>query len=84
VTTRIGIIGGSGYVGSELLRILLLHPEVEVTMVTSRQSAGEFVFNLHPNLRGLTQLKFVPQDMEALKSNCDVVFTATHTAAQLT
>jgi LysW-gamma-L-alpha-aminoadipyl-6-phosphate/LysW-L-glutamyl-5-phosphate reductase len=77
VTTRIGIIGGSGYVGSELLRILLMHPEVEVTTVTSRQSAGEFVFNLHPNLRGLTQLKFVPQDMEALKSNCDVVFTAT-------
>ena len=35
---RIGIIGGSGYVGSELLRLLLMHPEVEVTMVTSRQS----------------------------------------------
>ena len=67
MTTRIGIIGGSGYVGSELLRLLLMHPEVEVTMVTSRQSAGEFIFNVHPNLRGLTQLKFVPQDMEALQ-----------------
>ncbi|HSQ48831.1 MAG TPA: NAD-dependent epimerase/dehydratase family protein, partial [Candidatus Deferrimicrobiaceae bacterium] len=73
---RIGIIGGSGYVGSELLRLLLLHPEVEVTMVTSRQSAGEFIFNVHPNLRGLTQLKFVPQDIEQLKANCHVVFTA--------
>ena len=62
---RIGIIGGSGYVGSELLRLLLMHPEVEVTMVTSRQVAGEYVFNVHPNLRGLTQLKFVPQDMDA-------------------
>jgi N-acetyl-gamma-glutamyl-phosphate/LysW-gamma-L-alpha-aminoadipyl-6-phosphate reductase len=74
---RIGIIGGSGYVGSELLRLLLMHPQTEVTMVTSRQSAGEFVFNVHPNLRGLTQLKFVPQDMAELQKNCDLVFTAT-------
>ncbi len=74
---RIGIIGGSGYVGSELLRLLLMHPQVEVTMVTSRQQAGEFVFNAHPNLRGITQLKFVPQDMTELQKNCDLVFTAT-------
>ena len=74
---RIGIIGGSGYVGSELLRILLLHPQAEVTMVTSRQSVGEFIFNVHPNLRGLTQLKFVPQDMAELQKNCDLIFTAT-------
>jgi LysW-gamma-L-alpha-aminoadipyl-6-phosphate/LysW-L-glutamyl-5-phosphate reductase len=74
---RIGIIGGSGYVGSELLRILLMHPQAEVTMVTSRQSAGEYVFNVHPNLRGLTQLKFVPQDMAELQKNCDLIFTAT-------
>jgi N-acetyl-gamma-glutamyl-phosphate/LysW-gamma-L-alpha-aminoadipyl-6-phosphate reductase len=74
---RIGVIGGTGYVGSELLRILLMHPEVEVTMVTSRQSAGEYVFNAHPNLRGLTQLKFVPQDMAELQKNCDLIFTAT-------
>ncbi len=74
---RIGIIGGSGYVGSELLRLLIMHPQAEVTMVTSRQSAGEFIFNVHPNLRGLTQLKFVPQDMAELQKNCDLVFTAT-------
>lgn len=74
---KIGIIGGTGYVGGELLRLLLMHPQVEVTMVTSRQSAGEFVFNVHPNLRGLTQLKFVPQDMNELQKNCDLIFTAT-------
>jgi N-acetyl-gamma-glutamyl-phosphate/LysW-gamma-L-alpha-aminoadipyl-6-phosphate reductase len=74
---RIGIIGGSGYVGGELLRLLLLHPQAEVTMVTSRQSVGEFIFNVHPNLRGLTQLKFVPQDMAELQKNCDLIFTAT-------
>ncbi|MEM2082080.1 MAG: N-acetyl-gamma-glutamyl-phosphate reductase [Candidatus Bathyarchaeia archaeon] len=74
---RIGIIGGTGYVGGELLRLLLLHPEVEVTMVTSRQSVGEYIFNVHPNLRELTQLKFVPQDIAELQKNCEVVFTAT-------
>jgi len=74
---KIGIIGGSGYVGGELLRLLLMHPQAEVTMVTSRQLAGEYVFNSHPNLRGLTQLKFVPMDVSELKKNCDLVFTAT-------
>jgi N-acetyl-gamma-glutamyl-phosphate/LysW-gamma-L-alpha-aminoadipyl-6-phosphate reductase len=74
---RIGIIGGTGYVGGELLRILLLHPQVEVTTVTSRQSAGEYIFNVHPNLRGITQLKFVPQDIDELQKNCDLIFTAT-------
>ncbi len=74
---NIGIIGGTGYVGGELLRLLLLHPHVEITMVTSRQTVGEYVFNVHPNLRGLTQLKFVPQEIAELKKNCDLVFTAT-------
>jgi N-acetyl-gamma-glutamyl-phosphate/LysW-gamma-L-alpha-aminoadipyl-6-phosphate reductase len=74
---RIGIIGGSGYVGGELLRLLLMHPHAEVTMVTSRQVVGEYVFNSHPNLRGLTQLKFVPMDLAELQRNCDLVFTAT-------
>jgi N-acetyl-gamma-glutamyl-phosphate/LysW-gamma-L-alpha-aminoadipyl-6-phosphate reductase len=74
---KIGIIGGTGYVGGELLRLLLLHPQAEVTMVTSRQSAGEYVFNVHPNLRGLTQLKFVLQDMNELQKNCNLIFTAT-------
>jgi len=74
---KIGIIGGTGYVGGELLRLLLLHPHIEVTMVTSRQTVGEYVFNVHPNLRGLTQLKFVPQDIAELQKNCDLIFTAT-------
>jgi len=74
---RIGIIGGSGYVGGELLRLLLLHPHVDVTMVTSRQSAGEYIFNIHPNLRGLTQLKFVQQNISELQESCDLIFTAT-------
>jgi N-acetyl-gamma-glutamyl-phosphate/LysW-gamma-L-alpha-aminoadipyl-6-phosphate reductase len=74
---KIGIVGGTGYVGGELLRLLLLHPHVEVIMVISRQRAGEFVFNVHPNLRGLTTLKFVPLDLKGLQKNCDLVFAAT-------
>jgi N-acetyl-gamma-glutamyl-phosphate/LysW-gamma-L-alpha-aminoadipyl-6-phosphate reductase len=74
---RIGIVGGSGYVGGELLRLLLSHPNVEVTAVTSRKDAGEYLFGVHPNLRGVTQLKFVPLDLKHLKDNCDIVFTAT-------
>jgi len=74
---RVGIIGGSGYVGGELLRLLLFHPQVEVTMVTSRKNAGEFVFGVHPNLRGATQLKFLPLNLSDIAKNCDLVFTAT-------
>jgi N-acetyl-gamma-glutamyl-phosphate/LysW-gamma-L-alpha-aminoadipyl-6-phosphate reductase len=74
---RVGIIGGSGYVGGELLRLLLSHPEVELTTVTSRANAGEYVFGVHPNLRGASQLKFTPPSLSKIKENCDLVFTAT-------
>ena len=74
---RVGVIGGSGYVGGELLRLLLPHPEIELTTVTSRANAGEFLFGIHPNLRGATQLKFSTPDFSHLTKNCDLVFTAT-------
>ena len=47
---RIGVIGGSGYVGGELIRLLLNHPRVDLKTVTSRRYAGDFLFTLHPNL----------------------------------
>lgn len=56
------IIGGTGYTGGELLRLLLFHPKVEVTAITSRSRLGEFAHVLHPNLRGQTDLKFVAPD----------------------
>jgi len=74
---RVGVIGGSGYVGGELLRLLLSHPEVELTTVTSRANADEFLFGIHPNLRGATQLKFSIPDLPHITENCDLVFTAT-------
>ncbi len=73
---KVGIIGGSGYVGGELLRLLLAHPKVEVVIVTARKNVGEFVFGVHPNLRGATQLKFTPLDLSKIGNICDLVFTA--------
>ncbi|NMC54548.1 MAG: N-acetyl-gamma-glutamyl-phosphate reductase [Chloroflexi bacterium] len=57
------IIGGTGYTGGELLRILAFHPQVEVTQVTSRRSMGEYVYQTHPNLRKVSQLKFISPDV---------------------
>src|SRR6185295_9935111 len=74
---RIGIFGGSGYGGSELLRILLFHPNAELVFVTANEQAGKPIGEVHRNLYGLTQLNFVPapEDLENL-SNIDCVFLA--------
>lgn len=74
---RVGIVGGSGYAGGELMRLLLRHPQADVTVVTSQRYAGEFLHMIHPNLRGHTQLKFSPVNVEELVSKCDAVFLAT-------
>lgn len=71
--TTVSIIGGSGYGGGELLRLLLGHPQVEVKQVTSRSHLGEYVYQVHPNLRKRTQLKFIdPAQVEPV----DVLFLA--------
>ena len=74
---RIGIFGGSGYGGSELLRILLFHPNVEVAFVTANEQAGKTVSEVHRNLNGLTKLTFTsaPEDLSTL-NNVDCVFLA--------
>jgi N-acetyl-gamma-glutamyl-phosphate/LysW-gamma-L-alpha-aminoadipyl-6-phosphate reductase len=70
---RVGIVGGSGYTGGELLRLLLGHPQVEVVQATSESHIGKFVYQLHPHLRGRTALRFIARDsLEA----CDVLFLA--------
>ena len=73
---RAGIVGGTGYTGVELLRILALHPTVEVTAVTSRADAGLRVDKIYPNLRGYCELVFTLPDIANLQ-DCDVVFFAT-------
>lgn len=74
---RIGIFGGSGYGGSELLRILLFHPNAEVVFVTANEQAGKPVSEVHKNLYGLTDLVFrnPPDDPRELE-NLDCVFLA--------
>jgi N-acetyl-gamma-glutamyl-phosphate/LysW-gamma-L-alpha-aminoadipyl-6-phosphate reductase len=73
---RVGILGASGFVGGELLRLLLRHPSVEVTSVASREYAGEFIHRAHPNLRGISDLQFVPYDLEKVVAASDLVFTS--------
>ncbi len=60
MSIRVAIFGGSGYGGSELLRILLFHPDVELIFVTANEHAGRRVSDVHRNLLGLTDLEFVP------------------------
>jgi len=73
---RAGIVGGTGYTGVELLRILGLHPDVEVCAVTSRADVGQRVDDLYPSLRGFCNLLFSLPNLENLLA-CDVVFFAT-------
>jgi N-acetyl-gamma-glutamyl-phosphate reductase len=77
---RVGIYGGSGYGGAELLRILLAHPRAEVSFVTAHEQAGKSVGDVHRNLYGLTDLSFVsaPDDLESLASLDCVFFALPH------
>ncbi|HEY8856499.1 MAG TPA: N-acetyl-gamma-glutamyl-phosphate reductase [Rugosibacter sp.] len=73
---KVGIVGGTGYTGVELLRLLAQHPEVELSAITSRGDAGILAAELFPSLRGLVDLRFSdPKD--APLAACDIVFFAT-------
>ena len=80
---KVGIVGGTGYTGVELLRILALHPEVEVSVVTSRADTGKAVGDVYPNLRGLYQLAFTAPTIKSLLP-CDLVFFATPNGIAMT
>lgn len=72
----VGVVGGTGYTGAELLRLLLMHPQVELKYVTSRSESGKKVADLFPNLRGFTELCFT-QPTAGKLAECNVVFFAT-------
>jgi len=79
---KVGIVGGTGYTGVELLRLLLGHPQVTLRVITSRGEAGTPVADLFPSLRGHLDLCFSSPDIDAL-ADCDLVFFATpHGVAQ--
>jgi N-acetyl-gamma-glutamyl-phosphate reductase len=67
---KVGIVGGAGYTGGELLRLLLRHPQVEISFVHSRSSAGQPVYNVHSDLLGETDLQF----SASLQQDVDVLF----------
>jgi N-acetyl-gamma-glutamyl-phosphate reductase len=73
---KAGIVGGTGYTGVELLRLLAQHPEVELKAITSRKEAGTPVAGMFPSLRGHVDLAFSEPSAQALRG-CDVVFFAT-------
>lgn len=73
---KIGIVGGTGYTGVELLRILAEHPEAEVVCITSRSEAGIPVADMYASLRGHFDLTFSEPDVDVL-AGCDLVFFAT-------
>ncbi len=73
---KVGIVGGTGYTGIELLRLLVNHPQAQLIAITSRKEAGQAVSDLFPSLRGYLDLAFSEPDIEQL-SQCDLVFFAT-------
>ena len=73
---RVGIIGGSGYTGGELLRLFVQHPEADVTIVTSRALEGVPVADVHRYLKGFYDLRFVNADATSVAETADVVFLA--------
>jgi N-acetyl-gamma-glutamyl-phosphate reductase len=75
-TINIGIVGGTGYTGVELLRLLAQHPNAKLTAITSRSEAGMPVADMFPNLRGWIDLRFV-EPTAARLDQCDLVFFAT-------
>jgi N-acetyl-gamma-glutamyl-phosphate reductase len=80
---KVGIIGGTGYTGVELLRLLAQHPQAALNVITSRGEAGKRVSDLFPNLRGHVELAFSEPDAKALAA-CDVVFSATPNGVAMT
>lgn len=73
---KVGIVGGTGYTGVELLRLLVQHPGVRLEAITSRSEQGRKVSDLFPSLRGHCDIEFQPPDVAVLAA-CDVVFFAT-------
>ncbi len=73
---KVGIVGGTGYTGVELLRLLAVHPQVDLKVITSRSEEGMAVADMFPNLRGHVDIAFSVPDIDEL-AECDVVFYAT-------
>ena len=70
------MVGASGYVGGRVIAPLVGHPKIELSTVTSRQKAGEYVHRIHPSLKGFIDITFSDMNIDRLGNTCDLVFTA--------
>lgn len=73
---RAGVLGGTGYAGIEVVRLLLRHPEVTVTRIVSQSYAGKSIAEVYPNLMGICDIVCSSLDVQDIADHCDVVFTA--------
>lgn len=80
---KVGVIGGTGYTGVELLRLLSVHPDTKLSVITSRAEAGKRIDEFFPNLRGHIDLAFSAPNTKTLAS-CDIVFSATPNGVAMT
>ncbi len=80
---KVAVVGGTGYTGVELLRLLAVHPDVDLSVITSRSEAGVAVADMFPNLRGCVDLKFSQPDAAQL-ARCDLVYFATPNGTAMT
>ncbi|MGH7158444.1 MAG: N-acetyl-gamma-glutamyl-phosphate reductase, partial [Candidatus Saccharimonadales bacterium] len=80
---KVAVVGGTGYTGVEMLRLLAQHPAVSLEVITSRAEAGMPVARMFPSLRGHVDLAFSPPDIERLQG-CELVFFATPNGISMT
>ncbi|BDC19368.1 N-acetyl-gamma-glutamyl-phosphate reductase [Acidianus sp. HS-5] len=73
---KVAVIGGSGYTGGELLRILSMHEKVEITLITSREYAGKPISLVHPNLKGILNMNFSDLSLDKIGDKADTIFLA--------
>ena len=73
---RVGVVGGRGYIGGEVLRLLVQHPGVEISCVVSRSKAGEYIHKVHPNLKAFLNMRFSDFNLSRIGDSCDVVILA--------
>ena len=73
---KVAVLGASGYTGSELMRFLLVHPNVEVVHLTAEKHAGKMISDVFPHLKGLLDLELKPLKPKSIPKDIDVIFAA--------